>query len=168
MLQLANNWKIEQNVQSGLITGTQWDVMCNFIGFETANGDCNNWGCVYQTESSKYTGYCALAPAKKWLFEENIIKNSGNAGVFPTGMFLTKVGKSTSRKNIYDIVGNIQELTTEFYKNSEMDVTIERGCDAGFNLANCSAMMRKAWNKEWWSNTGWADGFRIVLYVKKN
>ncbi len=28
------------------------------------------------------------------------------------------------------------------------------------------AMRRKAWNREWWSDTGWADGFRIVLYVK--
>ena len=166
VLQLANNWKIEQNVQSGLITGTQWDVMCNFIGFETANGDCSDWGCVKQIESSKYTGYCKLAPEWKWLFAENIIKNSGETGLFPTGMFLTKAGKDTSRKNIYDIVGNVQELTTEFYKNSEMDVTIERGCDAGFDLANCSAMMRLAFRRENWAESGWADGFRIVLYVK--
>ncbi len=125
MLQLANNWKIEQNVQSGLITGTQWDVMCDFIGFEITNQECNNWGNIPSVESSKYTGY--YGTKQKWLFGKDIIKKVGESVVFPTGMFLTRDGNNTSQKNIYDIVGNIQEQTTEFYDD---DRVIERGGDA--------------------------------------
>ena len=171
IIDLANNWKVESNVQSGLITGTQWDVMCNFIGWDTANQNCQTWGNYIDTESYKYSGYCSKVNTLDWIEKSNMIKLGegydnveGSCAVFPTGAFLTKYSVDTAKKNIYDIAGNVFEFTTEIPYGDD-DCRFRRGGDAGTSSNGAYATLRKGGHG--FVASDWADGFRLVLYVNK-
>ena len=64
-LDIANIWRGSNNnrstdqvdYQAGLVTGTQWDVMCNFIDWDVANSSCKLWGNYNNSSSYPYTGF---------------------------------------------------------------------------------------------------------------
>ncbi len=173
-LNFANNWKIDNNVQSGLITGTEWDVMCSFIGYDITDKDCGNWANYRTTESSNYNGYYAPKGSLGWNFTNGLIKlgnsetTEENIAIFPTGSFVTSTGKNTKQKNIYDIAGNVYEYTTEISTSEELYHIIRRGGNAWSSKDEANAMERDGSVGIGWKGADWADGFRIVLYVKKN
>ena len=169
ILEKANNWKSEDGTgsnvafQSGLVTGTQWDLACQFIGLDIANDDCSDWGCYLTTESENYTGYHSNDKSSDWVYDENAVKNgtdSGQSWVLPTGKFINNKGENTCKKNIYDMAGNVWECTTEVLQNETNNEHIIRGGGAG-DTGNISATARARVQSNVWN-----VGMRLVLYVK--
>lgn len=132
---LANNWLNGTNVKSGLITGTQWDMMCKFIGGTTdgnygiCDQDCSTWGNYGNVVSAPYTGYCSPDGSSAWIMVENKVKSGDfkERFIFPTGRFVTDKNGTTNKKNIYDVAGNVWEWTTEIPARSEGNRVIRGG-----------------------------------------
>ena len=61
-LEIANHWKSGNAdntkgtvaFQSGAMTGSQWDAMCKFIGWDVCDSDCTTWGNCAYAESKNY------------------------------------------------------------------------------------------------------------------
>ena len=78
-IDIANSWKYSitgnnesgVNFQSGLITGAEWDVMCNFIGWNLCNSANQTWGNFWNVLGQEnYTGYHSSKPGSNWIFSD--------------------------------------------------------------------------------------------------
>ena len=171
-LSLANNWRGSNNnntassveYQAGLITGTQWDVMCNFIGWDIADSDCTTWGNYNNALSDKYTGFRSGADYT-WSQCTDYEKPSGTISVFQTGKFPNKLsGNLTVQKNIFDVAGNVWEWTTEVPTYGNGNNRVLRGGSAN---GSGSVDLASSRNGDYSAgNYDWYVGFRLVLYVK--
>ena len=169
-LSIANSWKsgVSRNgtvaFQSGLITGAQWDAMCNFIGWLIANGDCSSWGNYGNVTGESYNGYHSTDCHSDW--EENEITKgtTNNRFVFPTGTFVNSDKGTTAKKNIYDVAGNVWEWTTEVPQYNQNNGVL-RGGSASREGSGDLATYRSG-NVSTMYSTGWNYGFRMVLYVE--
>ena len=173
--EIANNWKKGEKgengtyaFQSGLITGTQWDTMCNFIGWDMMNASCANFAncgnatSIYYTENIWHSSDCS----SNWLEENNFVKQGDykHRYIFPTGRFILSNNNNTSLKNIYDVAGNVLEMTTEIPCN-KLDNHIARGSDvyhSSYNYWGTNRGCDVGWDGQFWA----LMGFRIVLYVE--
>ena len=173
-LEKANNWKSGSAdttkgtvaFQSGLITGSQWDAMCKFIGWNIADGDCKTWGNCGNVKSKTYVSLTHSTDLKSdWFTESNVQKKDDytNRWIFPTGVFETENGRNTAQKNIYDVAGNVWEWTTEIPQYSESNVII-RGGSARNTSLNVGTTREGIYSDT--SSIRWYFGFRIVLYVE--
>ena len=171
-LAIANQWRGSNNntsanqvdYQAGLITGTQWDVMCNFIDWEVADFDCTLWGNYNNAISLPYTGYRSDGGNSTWISSTAYTKPSGTISVFETGKFLNSIsGAQTVQKNIFDVAGNVWEWTTEVPKYNS-GCRVLRGGSARNNGTNSLASYRDGTGGA--GDTVWNVGFRFVLYVK--
>jgi formylglycine-generating enzyme required for sulfatase activity/Tfp pilus assembly major pilin PilA len=169
-LELANNWLVNSSVQSGLITGTQWDVMCSFLGVLDET-DSSSWGNYKNTKSKIYTALWHSGTSNKHYWSQ-ITTNYSKAGddssidVFPTGIFVTEDGNNTSKKNIYDIAGNLFEWTTELVSTTVNIYAkrVIRGGSAYHVSDNYIVTCRDGGNL---AGGAYGNlGFRLVLYVK--
>ena len=162
-------------VSSGLITGTQWDVMLNKMfskGAITASDLTNSseWGNFRNTKLT-YTGRLAKAVyIKKWYLPafsieettegETTIYNSNNTY---GDLLTTGASSTTERYHLFDVAGNLWEWTEEtslYGGNTDTQYRMFRG--GGFVEAD-SACFRLYDN----ACTTFLDiGFRIVLYIK--
>ena len=175
-LERANSWKSGNAngtkgtvaFQSGLITGSQWDAMCNFIGWNTCNTDCSSWGNYANVKSKTYSSLTHSADTSSdWFTENNIFKKNDNTNkwIFPTGVFETETGKNTAQKNIYDVAGNVWEWTTEVPQYANGANALVRGGvvngNGSVHMATCRYGADPAER-----HADWCFGFRIVLYVE--
>ena len=165
-----------ESVSSGLITGTQWDVMLNKMVEKGAIQESDltssgNWG-NYMDNNIEYTGRMAVANTNTWnLFAfggkaTNKTRRYGNI----TELLTTGASASTEKYHIFDVAGNLWEWTDEcsLYKNGsagETNIqqrTIRGGsCDTSFGSYPVSN--RYADNVDFTSLT---IGLRVVLYLK--
>ena len=173
----AKNMYNTNSVSSGLITGTQWDVMLKKMVertdlTEADLTDSTNWG-NYANNSIEYKGRMALEWSNKGTTylsafggnEEGKIDNN-TCGVLTTG-----ASKQTEKYHIFDVAGNLWEWVDEVSLNkgnNAQETNIQyrnsRGCafDNSGNLI--AACFRAGWSQ---TNITWADqGFRVVLYIK--
>ena len=153
--------------QSGMITGSQWDAMCKFIGWDVANSDCSNWGNYTNVKSKIYTSLTHSEDFRSdWFIESNIQKgSSNNRWIFPTGVFINENNQVTMKKNIYDIAGNVWEWTTEIPQGNDNVVPVRRGGSAPYNGLEYAASCRSG-DENSGEITAWGMGFRMVLYVE--
>ena len=153
--------------QSGLITGSQWDAMCNFIGWNIADGDCRSWGNYGNVKSKTYSSLTHATDIRSdWFTENNVQKKDDytNRWIFPTGTFVNDSNKNTAQKNIFDVAGNVWEWTTEIPQYSEANAVFRGGCaydDGSVYVAAC----RNGYNSAT-AVADWHIGFRLVLYVQ--
>ena len=143
-----NMYKFSSSVISTLCYGVQWDAALNFI-------DPN-----YITNSCNPNSYVANANGKGW--DPNNYK-SGNPNHL-TGIDID-VQKSNCQKNIYDMAGNVSELTMEFINNNENSkkpYRVRRG--SGFDW-DCNASIRSLLGT-YPNEEQEFIGFRVALFVK--
>ena len=169
-LELANTWKSvtsgDVTAQSGLITGTQWDTMCNFIGWSICDSDCTSWGNYYNAASKVYgsgvTGHSGIDSNYTYWYTDATEKLKNKREVFATGMFENTEGRNTAQKNIYDVAGNVWEWTTETISR-DASKRVLRGGSANDYGGNLLATYRSGNASA--TDSGWGVGFRAVLYV---
>ncbi len=153
-------------VMSGLITGTQWDVILNTMiskaGMTTANmTNSGTWG-NYNNDSLAFGGTSSI-----YVSSTSYQYPYGNTSV--TGYNLYKTGESENamKYGISDIAGNLWEWTEEssFYGGNVATQYKElRGGSSFDALASFPACYRNG--NVIVSRTIPSIGFRVVLYMK--
>jgi len=120
-------------VNSGLITGTQWDVMLNFMSDENDKSveNASNsskymdlktnciWGNYSDITLNNCEGkYCLIDDngSMQSLWNENTNKTNKNNGYY--NLLTTGSTEEVKRKNLYDVAGNLWENTHEVVRNS--------------------------------------------------
>ena len=99
-------------VQSGLITGTMWDVALNYLKSQdsTLNLTSTPWGNYNNTTLTKCKGrYIAVNSSNG--STSDITSNSD--GTRHYGVMTTASSEDTKKNNIYDMAGNLYEWTEE-------------------------------------------------------
>ena len=161
-------------VTSGLITGTQWDVMLNrFIGTTNANGvtfteadmkNSNKWG-NYNNNNLTYTGRSAtlFSSGSNWYISPWSAKQTNaETKVNTRTVFTTGASKSTEAYHTYDVAGNVWEWTEEVGQGTAYRVIRAGSCfDASGTYPACSRDGRGPV-----SSVNFSIGFRAVLYIK--
>lgn len=115
-LTLCRNMYQSNYIQSGLVTGTMWDAMMNFI----AGGDtsivttASTWG-NYNAENSNVT-YTAGQGRYATVNSSNGEMTSAfqvSDGKYYYGIRTTASTEGVKKKNLYDVAGNLYEWTQE-------------------------------------------------------
>ena len=149
------------NYTSSLMFGVQWDLVLKYLETkETTQSDLKtdstSWGNYYNNlwnitnENSKY-----LSNGSGW--------TSGAYGVKASSLgILLSTGSSDtfSKQGIYDIAGNVWELTLEYTPGSSCPSTI-RGGDCSYDGDSNPAANRNGYNT---ADYGSNVGFRLSLY----
>ena len=131
--QVYNN--SDYNVTSTLIYGSEWDAVLAWIDSKFITGECTSDSII--VDSTEYGNY---SPASN---------NYGSPG--KTGIFAIK--------NIYDIAGNVRELTMEAYD------TGNRICRGGYFWVGGSVNPISERMNNHPMSTGSTIGFRVALYL---
>ena len=160
-------------VQSGLITGTQWDMMMKFLSDSSDYSDMKstNWGNYDNVSLTNLRGYYTNVNSSNGSTDgfkraEGFTTNSG------TGSYVLLTTGSTEqvlRKGLYDIAGNLWEWTQEasYKTNLSYNTTYNtynlRGGSFSVAYASYPACYR---GSDYAPNTHTNYGFRPVLYIK--
>ena len=165
-LKLSNNMYNTNYVNSGLATGTMWDVMMNFI----ANGDntvvtSSTWGNYNNTSANvKYTagiGKYAIVDSSNGVMTSVFTKSDGS---YHYGIRTTASSENVKKKNLYDVAGNLWEWTQETsYPNNTLESYVLRGGSFYPSYSDSPACYR---GDSTVTNTNTDYGFRPVLYIK--
>ncbi len=166
-------------VRSGLVTGTQWDMMMKYMQ-DTGNVDIisSDWGNYDNVSLANLTGYytnvtystnsSTLGATDGFKIAESLTTNSGSN----SWVLLTTGGTEQVKKmNIYDVAGNLYEWTQEaaYRKN------ISYGDDSIYNtyvlrsgaFRNASSTDPAAYRACTYAlNASTTYGFRIALYLQ--
>lgn len=182
-LKLANRFISTSNVQSSLITGEQWDTMIDWLKNSGFNVD-GEGSKEYDVEKENFVGnyndrnsilytsgrYGINGVPMKWKTEQNVQKTSKiGFKVFLTGEYARlEDGKKSVTNNIFDLVGNVYEWTTETSNNENR---IIRGGSAGTYSYQGTPKSRNGYYVKEGSTikgnkSNWHVGFRTVLYFK--
>ena len=150
------------SVSSGLITGTQWDVMINTIASKTGASLTNpDWGNYYNIPIT-YTGGAANTYFQTGVFTgTGGTKNESERKLLYTGSSV-----QCMKYNLYDVAGNVWEWTEEVAfrsGNTDTGYRISRGGD-NYNMSNKYPVCYRLGD---YSVTGTDQdiGFRVVLYI---
>ena len=172
-------YKNKSSVESGLVTGTQWDMMMKYMqdnGVAITGANCN-WGNFDDITVDEITGYYAIVDTS---YKNTNEFKDGNA--YSTNgekrshtLLTTGASEKVKKMNLYDVAGNLWEWTDEAsyeYKGSNTTLSATPDCntfmirggsfdnfhDSSFSVcsrANCQVV-----------NSSTSLGFRIVLYIK--
>jgi len=171
----ARNMYNTTSLKSGLITGTQWDVMINKIGsLKDESGNTKYsltnsalWGNYYDGDTNGFTFRGDVSEYKsntQYAFTTPASTTKANKTYY-----LLKTGASDHNLayNLYDVAGNLWEWTegTSFYGgNSATQYRVLRG--GGFDSASSTypACFRVGYHVT--THTYFAVGFRVVLYIQ--
>ena len=129
----ANMVDTTDGVKSGLISGECWDTTLQWMVNSSSNAATN-------------AGYDTNSEGKGWYSDVS------SSTIHTTGYYAIN--------NIYDMAGNVWEMTTENYMNDGNSYLVLRGGNYFETYTNCSAASRIHNKIEYIGRTG----FRVVLY----
>ena len=160
-------------VQSGLITGTQWDVMMKFLSDTSDYSDIKStqWGNYDDVALSNLRGYYTNVNSSNGLTDGFKDANSltTNLGIGSYVILTTGSTEKVLRKGLYDVAGNLWEWTQEasyianLSYNTTFNTQILRGGSFHFLYSSESACCRFY---HYVVSTYTSCGFRPVLYIK--
>ena len=175
----AKNMYNTNSVSSGLITGTQWDVILKKIVEKTdlEEGDLTNsvnWG-NHMNNSIEYNGRMARAwYSRAWYLAAFGEKTEGKTSSYSLNngdLLTTGASRQTEKYHIYDVAGNLWEWTDEasLYKAgsaSETNVQYRVLRGGGYMDSSATYPVCYRYGPNVVSHTGLDVGFRVVLYIK--
>ena len=163
-------------VSSGLITGTQWDVILNTLKSKASlsDSDMTNsqyWG-NYKNTAIAYTGRKATAyySSSSWYLpvfgstETSTTKDDVTSNENKVDLLTTGASATTEKYHIYDIAGNLWEWTEEdsHYATSGQYRVLRGGSYLG--ASSVYPACYRGYDSV--SITNLNLGFRAVLYIK--
>ncbi len=165
-------------VNSGLITGTQWDVMLNYMsdeknkGIENAGNTSNytdlksncTWGNYNNKELNECDGkYCTFNTSNGSMisaWQENIEKKNRYDGYHT--LLTTGSTEEVKKKNLYDVAGNLWEWTAE-----SAETTGSYYMFRGGSFWNTYGEFPTCYRDCVMSTLTYSNyGFRVTLYIK--
>ena len=160
-------------VQSGLITGTQWDVMMKFLSDTSDYSDIKStqWGNYDDVALSNLRGYYTNVNSSNGLTDGFKDANSltTNLGIGSYVILTTGSTEKVLRKGLYDVAGNLWEWAQEacYYANLGYNTSYNtynlRGGSFNVSYTDRSACYRCF---SCAPHAGTNDGFRPVIYIK--
>ncbi len=166
-VEMSENMYDTQYVRSGLITGTMWDVMMNFVTTDKGNyADLKNstWGNYNNNTSISYTQgrgrYLEVNASNGSTSDAKVSDNN-----YYYGIRTTASSEEVKRKNLYDIAGNLWEWTQEMSnKTNEPDLKYNVRGGSFINNVTDYPICYRAYENAHSNHTN--VGFRPVLYIK--
>ena len=163
-------------VQSGLITGTQWDMMMKFLSDSSNYSDVKStqWGNYDNVSLTNLRGYytnvntsnASTASTDGFKSAEGFTTNSGTSSwvILTTGST-----EQVLKKGLYDVAGNLWEWTQEasYVANLGYNTTYNTYNLRGGSFYNAYASYPACYRASFYAPyTGTNYGFRPVLYIK--
>ena len=160
-------------VQSGLITGTQWDMMMKFLSDSTNYSDMKStqWGNYDNVSLTNLRGYytnvnTSNASTDGFKSAEGFTTNSGTSSwvILTTGST-----EQVLRKGLYDVAGNLWEWTQEasYMANLGYNTSYNTYNLRGGSFDNAYASIPACYRGcSYAPGTSTDYGFRPVLYIK--
>ena len=148
-------------LQSGLITGTMWDVTLNYFKSQDSTLDLNksDWGNYNNSILTDCKGRY-IAVTDNGITSDITINNNG---VTHYGIMTTAASENTKKCNVYDMAGNLWEWTAEITYDLSNNYFMNRGgCFA--NNFNTYPVSYRLYRSADYTYT--VSGFRPVLYIK--
>ena len=160
-------------VQSGLITGTQWDVMMKFLSDTSDYSDIKStqWGNYDDVALSNLRGYYTNVNSSNGLTDGFKDANSltTNLGIGSYVILTTGSTEKVLRKGLYDVAGNLWEWTqeTSYAAKLNYNTTYNTYNLRGGAFRNAYASYPACYRVyDYAPATGTNYGFRPVLYIK--
>ena len=142
----------EHGVTSTLCYGVQWDSTMRFIKDIKNVSNSTTWGNYYNNEFD-YEGKYYSEASSRWLTAETTKKSAETSMLLQTGACA-----ENQAKNIYDLAGNVRELTMEQNRTYYVWRSGTYSSNGNVNPASCRSICDK--------NLSYKDlGFRVALYV---
>lgn len=171
---VAENMYKTNSVSTGLMSGTEWDVMVNFMSDEQNKSITNANNNIYYKDIKSecwWGNYNSDNANIKFISGHGrymIINNGNEQGKFTVaddkfhyGIRTTASTESFKQKNLYDVAGNLHEWTEESTSSNSMYVL--RGGSFFRTYSSFPACSRSSW----YANCAHTHyGFRPVLYIK--
>ena len=160
-------------VKSGLITGTQWDMMMKFLSNNLDYSDMKstNWGNYDDLPLSNLRGYYTNVNTSNTSTDEFKDASSFTTNSEKNSWVILTTGSTAQvlRKGLYDVAGNLWEWTQEASYLSNLSYNTTNNT---YNLRGgsfyCAYASRPACYRvcHYAINTDTTSGFRPVLYIK--
>ena len=166
-------------VRSGLVTGTQWDMMMKFMQASGVDALTPNWGNYDDVELTNLRGYYTSVDATnsatlrgKTNGFKSISEITGtNAGINSWVLLTTGSTEQVKKQNLYDVAGNLWEWTMEasYVDNLDYNMNVNyntymlRGGSFDGAPASYPAVCR---GYNYAPDTRTRGGFRATLYIK--
>ena len=165
------------SVYSGLITGTMWDVMVQYIASSSEYTSSGTWGNYNDSSINLDRGYYTNVNSSGTTDGFKAVTSGQKSGTRASGynyvLLSTGASDAAKRKNMYDVAGNLWEWTTEssyvtnYSKYSKTDFNVNthilRGGSFGNAYGSYPACLR---GSDFAARTNTSFGFRVALYIK--
>ena len=165
------------SVSSGLVTGTMWDIMVQYIASSSEYTSSGNWGNYNDSSIALNRGYYTNVNSSGTTDGFKAVTSGQVSGTRATNynyvLLSTGASDVAKRKNIYDVAGNLWEWTTESsyvtnYKNySKTNFDVNTHLLRGGSFDNAYGTYPACFRGYGYAaRTSTLYGFRPVLYIK--
>ena len=170
-------YNTSKSVTSGLITGTMWDVMVQYIATESEYKSSGTWGNYSNSSIELNRGYYTNVNSSGTTDGFKEVTSGQKSGTritnYPYVLLSTGASDAVKRKNTYDVAGNLWEWTTEasyMIKDtnySKTDFNLNTHILRGGSFTNaydvCPTCFR---GYDYGIDSDTRRGFRVALYIK--
>ena len=170
-------YKEHLTVASGLVTGTMWDVMLQYIASQSEYTSSGTWGNYANSSITLDRGYYTNVTSNGTTDGFKTVTSGQKSGTritnYPYVLLSTGASDATKKKNVYDVAGNLWEWTTETAyivanaKYSKTDFNINTCMRRGGSFNNTYDSYYAYYRYyDFTASNCTNSGFRVALYIK--